>query len=86
MPFSIQICFIILLFLLNIGGYIFTFFDSFALKNKEAYDIISIFNDFVFIGCFLSALSTLKKTKIQPTIIFLLIPLSYTLVLILNFR
>ena len=47
MKFKIQISLIIVLFLLNVSSYIWTFFDSFALQNKEVYGIISIFNDFI---------------------------------------
>ena len=86
MKFKIQISLIIVLFLLNVSSYIWTFFDSFALQNKEVYGIISIFNDFIFVVCFLAGLRGLKMAKFNSSILFLSIPLIYTLFLILNFR
>lgn len=86
MTHAIQLSLIIILYLLNISCYVWTFFDSFALKNKEFYDIVSIFNDFIFISCFLASISPLRKSKTTSVFIYLSIPLLYTLVLILNFR
>ena len=86
MPFAIQLGLIIILYLLNISCYVWTFFDSFALRNKEFYDIISMFNDFIFISCFLATISPLRKSKTTSIFIYLSIPLIYTLILILNFR
>ncbi|MBO7243866.1 MAG: hypothetical protein J6V53_01100 [Alphaproteobacteria bacterium] len=86
MPFVAQISFIIVLSLLNILAYIWTFPNSFATQNKDFYDIISIFNDFIFISCVLSSISSLRKAKFQTATFFLSIPLIYTVILILNFR
>lgn len=86
MPFAIQLCLIIFLYLLNVSFYVWTFFDAFALRNKEFYDIISMFNDFIFISCFLASISSLRKSKLISVFIFLSIPILYTFILILNFR
>ena len=83
---NILICSIIILFFLNIFGYIFTFPKSFATQNKEFYDIISIFNDFIFISCFFAGLKSLQKSKLNSCVVFLSIPLIYTLLLCFYFR
>ena len=86
MSFTIQFLSVIFFVILNIISYILTFTNDFALKNKDIYSIISIFNDFIFIGCFLTAVSCFRKAKFKSTLIFLSAPLIYTGILFLFFR
>lgn len=86
MLFRITVCFNIFLFLLNIYFYIITFSESFALNNKKMYNIVSIFNDFIFIGCTVIAIKALSKTKLNVSTLFFLIPTFYTLLLFFWFR
>ncbi len=74
------------LFIFNVICYIMTFSKDFALKNKDVYDIISIFNDFIFITCCIIALKLLKKAKFTGTIIALCMPLFYSILLWHFFR
>ena len=86
MLFRITVCSSILLFLADIYFYIITFSSSFALRNKEMYDIVSIFNDFIFIGCGLSAIRAFRKTKLKTSCFLLAIPCLYTFILFTCFR
>ncbi len=86
MHFVLPIISIILLFIFNVICYIMTFSSDFALKNKDVYDIISIFNDFIFITCCLVSFKLLKKAKFTGTVITLCIPLFYSILLWHFFR
>lgn len=86
MNFAAHLLSIIALLIANIICYIITFTDNFALTNKEMYGIISIFNDFIFITCVLSGITSLRKAKFNTTIVFFSIPLIYTSILWYFFR
>ncbi len=86
MSFKLQLISIVLFAVLNIGCYILTFPSDFALKNKNIYDIISIFNDAIFFLCFLSAVSHFRKARLKRAILFLSVPLIYTITLFIFFR
>lgn len=86
MLFRITLCLNILLFLTDIYFYIITFPESFALRNKEMYNIVSIFSDFIFIGCGLSAIRAFRKTRLKTSCFLLLIPCLYTVILFICFR
>ncbi|MBQ8250822.1 MAG: hypothetical protein IJY92_02780 [Alphaproteobacteria bacterium] len=86
MNFTIQITTIIVLLILNITAYIITFSSDFAIQNKDFYDIISIFNEFIFLTCLIAGFKLLKKAKFVGSIISFSIPLLYTAILYYFFR
>lgn len=86
MNFRIKLLTIISLLILNIVSYVFTFSSNFALKNKDVYDIISIFNEFIFFTSLIVGFKLLKKAKFVGTIISFSIPLTYTAILCFFFR
>ncbi len=86
MSFTIQITTIITLIILNITAYILTFSNEFAIQNKDFYDIVSIFNEFIFLTSLIAGFKLLKKAKFIGAIISFSIPLLYTAVLYYFFR
>ena len=86
MIFKIHLFVIISLLISNIAAYIFTFRNDFALVNKDFYDIISIFNEFIFFTCLIAGFKMFRKAKFVGTIISFSIPLIYTAILCFFFR
>ena len=86
MSFKLQLAIIILFAILNIASYIFTFPKSFALNHQDVYSIISMFNDFIFFVFFVAFIKSFRKSALKSSIVYLSIPLIYTLILIWIFR
>ncbi len=86
MNFKIQLSTIIILLISNIISYVLTFSSDFALRNKDVYDIISIFNEFIFFTSIIAGFKLLKKAKFIGTIVSFSIPLIYTAILCFLFR